>query len=367
MPEKLLRCFTKTKAQLRGSNKKWTSKRIKQVARAICVKSTGQKFQHSDPSLDSMFNVSFSESGTVKKLEFNFSAPIEVLEASKVKQVRPDYEIRDPDSKIVVGQAILATVSTNHNRYPEKELKKAVKTLIGKTCQIDHSMSARDTFGIVTDAWWDAKAKPAEMAYIAELEGSDPVAAKVAKGYVTGVSVSGNADYIECSICGEEWSWSHEHWPGQEYDKKTCERIMHGITFNHLGFTPIPAFESADAYYVADSMGESIDNAMAYVDIIKRPPISTKSFGETMSTPEEKLTEALKEASKLQYQEAELKSKITALESKANDSDDLQKKLDKMRDKEKSRLFNDVIDLEVKLEKVEPNLVEARIEELAGS
>lgn len=375
MPQKLLRCFTNTKGQLRDDHKDWTNKRVDKVARAICVKSTGQKFQHNDPTLESMFNVSFSESGTVKKLEFSFSAPIKVMEASKLKKLRPSYEIRDPDSKTVVGQAILATLSSNNNRYVEKELKKTVETLIGKTCQIDHSLSARDTFGLVTDTWWDAQTKPAEMAYIAELEGSDPVTAKVMKGYVTGVSVSGDADSIECSICGEEWSWMHEHFPGEEYDGVKCERIMHDITLKHLGFTPIPAIESADAYYVAASLGEAIDNATAYIDIfrtnsvykVERTSVPALAFGEIMSTTEEELAKALKETTRLQYQEADLKSKLADLEAKAKETNDLQKKLDKMREEERVRLVNEVIDLEVKLEKVDPDKVEVRKKELAES
>ena len=380
MPEPLLRCFTHTKARLRGDHDGWSKKRVDRVARAICVKSTGQQFKHNDAALESMFNVSFSESGIVKKLDFRFSTPVEVIEASKLKELRPNYEIRDPDSKIVVGQAILATLSSNFNRYSEKVLKKAVKTIIGKTCQIDHSLSARDTFGRVTDAWWDTGVAPSEMAYIAELEGSDPVTAKVVKGYVDGVSVSGDAGRIECSICGEEWNWMHEHWPGEEYDGKVCERIMYDVVFKHLGFTPIPAFDSADAYYVANSMSEAIDNTTAYMDILndKNKPkqsqgtlktysVLAPTFGETMTSPEEELAKALEKASRLQYQEAELKAKISELEAQATETDDLQKTLDKMRDQEKSRLVNEVIDLEIKLKKVDSSKIEARKNELVES
>ncbi len=377
MPEKLMRCFVKVKKSLAVDNPKWSSKRVDRVARAICVKQTGQKFSKHSSSVDNMFNVSFSESGRIKDLSFTFSSPYEVVEASRVKEYRPAYEIKDPESAIVVGRALFDTVSKNFNKYLEKEVKKSVSKLPGVTCQVDHSESARDTFGVVHDSWWDTKTTPAEMAYIAELEGSDPVTAKVVKGYLRGVSVRGEAKKIECSICGEEWNFMHEHWPGETYDGKVCERIPRDFGYRHLGFTPVPAVDGADAHYVAASMAEAIDNAMAYIDyqfkefqetIDKNKKTQTDIFGEfKMSESDSDAAKALREAERAKYELAETQKKYDELSDKLKQQDDILKENERLKTQHRERLIKEIVEKELALKKIEEKNVKERTEELEAT
>jgi len=384
MPEKLKQCFKAVKADLKDRNDSWSPKRVNNVARAICVKRTGQTFVKHSNSINDMFNVSFTESGTVKDIQFRYFAPFKVVEKSKLAEIRADYNIRDPESEIVVGKAIYDTTSTNFNRYEEKELKKAAISLINKPCQADHSESARDTFGKVWEAWWDKGTVPSELAYIAELEGADPLTAKVAKGYVDGVSVAGGARKIECSICGEEWNWMHEHMPGQKYKGEVCERVMKGIYFRHLGFTPFPAIEGADVQtvsaelddYMPSSLTEAIDNAMAFIELestnkvaheksaIAAPAITIPTFGEKSKMTDD--PNALREMQKLEYANAELAKEKADLEEKLATAAKAEADLKEMQDREQARLMQEVIDLELELDKLEESNVNARRSELSN-
>jgi len=374
MPDKLMRCFVSTKKSLKEDNKDWSTKRIDRVARAICVKQTGQTFQHNSSSVDQMFDVSITESGEIKDISFTFNTDVEVIERTKLDEVRPKYEIRDPESKLVIGRALFETTSKNFNRYEEKEIKKAVKTFPGVTCQVDHSDSARDTFGIVQDSWWDTKTSPPEMAYIAELEGSDPVTAKVVKGYLRGVSVKSGAKSVECSICGEEWSFMHEHWPGEKYDGKVCERIPRGIYFKHLGFTPIPALD-ADAEYVAASVSEAFDNATVYMDYkfkeVKLAHDSKDNVGSEigeieMSESDSEQQKALREAEKAKYELAEAQRKNQELSEQMKKQEDILKENERLKAETKSRLVNDIIEKELSLKKIEDKDIEERKKELVN-
>lgn len=370
-----MRCFVKVKKSLAIDNPKWSSKRVDRVARAICVKQTGQKFHKHSSSIDDMFNVSFSESGRIKDLSFTFSSPYEVVEASKIGEYRSDYEIKDPESAIVVGRALFDTVSKNFNKYLEKEVKKSVGKLPGVTCQVDHSESARDTFGVVHDSWWDTKTSPPEMAYIAELEGSDPVTAKVVKGYLRGVSVRGMSKKVECSICGEEWTFMHEHWPGEKYDEKVCERIPRGIWYRHLGFTPVPAVEGADTHYVAASMAEAIDNAMVYIDYQfkefqeaidkKKKTNRTDTFGDfEMSESDSEIAKALQAAEKAKYELAESQRKSEELSEKLKEQEEVLKENERLKAEQKAGLIDEIIEKELALKKIEEKNVEERKKEL---
>ena len=390
MPQKLVRCFLQTKQNLRADHDDWSKQRVERVARAICVKSTGQKFTRHDNTIDSMFNVSFGESGEIKGLEFQFKSKVNFIEKHDLEKFRPAVEINDPDSILSVGTAIFATDSKNFNRYAEKELKRASETLRGKSCQIDHNESALSTFGVVQDAWWDGSAEPAEVAYIAELEGSNEVAQKVKKKYIHSVSVSGMAEEIICSICDEEWSWAHEHFPGEVYDGETCFRDMKKITFRHLGFTNFPGIEGADTQYVANSVDEAIENAFAYVDYMGKHGLrkqdnihehiqqsaedgiaAASAFGEniSMGADPEKIVEKLKlletseyERARLQEEKAKLEVKLAAMEEAKPKSD---ADIEALKEAEKKRLINEIVDLQEKLELTKGRTAEERRVDLA--
>ena len=394
MPDELMRCFLATKKDLRATHDKWSGKRVSNVAKAICTKKTGEKFVGDNNSINSMFAVTFGESGKPKNMLFTFKTDLSIIEKSKLKDVRPAYEINDPDSILVVGRAIWATESSNYNRYSEKELKKAAKTLIGAPCQIDHSESARDTFGIVTDAWWDNAASPPEIAYIAELDGTEVVAQRVKKGYIRGVSVSGRSEKALCSICGEEWDWMHEHFPGVEYKykkqkKQFCFLDHINISFRHLGFTAFPAISGADANYIAASVSEALENVDAYINhtaehgmIIKSAESEDQSesingsaskptntnvlvFGESYSmSTENEVLEKLKKLEIAEYEKARLEKEKNELEAKLKQMEEAKAKTDAtlnaLKESERKRLINEVVDLQEKLDLTQGKSVEER-------
>jgi len=387
MPEKLMRCYLATKKDLRADHEEWSNKRVDRVAKATCVKSTGQKFKRHDNTIDDMFNVVFGESGEVKGIEFQFSSDIKFIEKVDLEKFRPAVEINDPDSILNVGKAIWATDSANYNRYSEKELKKAVKTLPGKTCQVDHSESAYSTFGVVQDAWWDTGLPVPEIAYISELEGSNEVAQRVKKGYIRGVSVSGMADTIECSICGESWDWMHEHFPGQEYDGEVCYREMKDITFRHLGYTSFPAIEGADAQYIASSVHEALENAFAFIDYsykhgvrktteskdsasttprLRVPPVEAEIFGEKISMSENtEYIETLKKLERESLEKAKLAEEKVVLENKLKEMETIQSDLKTLKEREKVRLVTDIVDYQEKLSLNQGKTAEVRRSELS--
>lgn len=374
-----MRCYRGVKKDLADDEPGWSTKRRDRVARAICVKRTGMKFQHIDPGLDSMFGASFTESGKARDIRFSFRSDFKIVEKSELNGMRPGYNVRDPDSKLVVGRASFATTSLNFNEYFADELKKAAKTLIGKTCQVDHSESARDTFGKVYDAWWDNSSDPPELAYIAELEGSDPISAKVQKGYLDGVSVSGEAEQTICSICDKEWDWLHDHTPGMEYDGKTCKRQFKGISFRHLGFTSFPGVVSADANYVAASMHEALENTLAYMNyqeshgvpkddksgtqLDEIAPENTEmitTFGETISMSSDQQTELLKEVERAQLRAGDLAKEKAELETRLAETDSLKEELEELQERERKRLISEIIDLQVQLKRLDPKKAEER-------
>lgn len=377
MPAKLLRCVRSVKKDLADDHSDWSSKRVDRVARAICVKRTGQRFKHTDPSLDNMFGASFTESGKARNIHFAFESHFDVVEKDEIDKVKLGYQIRDPESVLSVGRAAIAGTSLNFNLYEADELRKATPTLPGVTCQVDHSESARDTFGIVTDGWWDKTSDPPEMAYIAELEGSDPITAKVRKGYLKGVSMAGGARQVICTICNEEWDWLHEHTPGEKYDGKTCERKFKGIFFRHLGFTAFPAVEGADVNYVAASMSEALENALAFMDhqeargtpnIDKngtRSDNSETTFGEMIMSSDQ-VTEYLKEIEREKFKSAQLAQEKEELEAKLSETDTLKKELELLQEREQKRLVSEIIDLQVQLKKLDPKKAEERRAELAN-
>ena len=388
MPQKLMRCFTSTKTSLRDDHPDWSSKRVSNVARAICVKRTGQKFDQHKNSDDTMFNVTFTESGTIKGLETRFFSPLKFIEKSELEKFKPAVQINDPDSILSVGNAIWATDSKNFNRYHEKELKKSAKSLIGAPCQKDHNESVESTFGVVQSSWWDNLTVPPEIGYVAELEGSDAVSGRVQKGYVRGVSVAAVAEKVTCSICGEEWSWLHEHFPGEKYDGKVCYREPRNITFRHLGFTAFPAIEGADTSYVAASVDEGFENAFAYIDYsekhgmiktaesedITEDPIdsvSTKSsasalvFGESTSmSSDPEVLEKMKKLEIAEYEKARLEKEKADLEAKLEEmkvaKEQSDADLETLKEAERKRLINEVVDLQEKLDLTKGKSAEER-------
>lgn len=361
MPDKLLRCVRTVKADLGEEHEDWSAKRRDKVARAICVKSTGQKFDHMSPILKNMFAASFGENGEAKNISFSFKTSYSFIEKSKLLEKYPQYKLRDPDSITVVGRAAIAGVSANYSEFFASELKKSAKTLKGVPCQVDHSESARDTIGLVTDQWWDESLNPPELSYIAELDGSDPVSLKVAKGYVAGVSVAGGAEAVICSVCGEEWDWMHEHIPGKKYKGVLCTKQFKGIYYRHLGFTPFPAVEGADASYVANSMGEALENTMAFINYNERHGAAkinstshrmagVKTFGESKQlTDNPELEQKIRELEREKLKSAQLTLDMEKLQEEVSDMATLKETVDKQNEVIKDGLVQDILGLQEKL------------------
>jgi len=358
MPEKLLRCVRKVKADLAEENPDWSDKRRNKVATAICVKSTGLPMKHSNPTVQNMFSASFGENGKVENISFSFKTPLKFIEKSELQEKYPQYKLRDPDSITVVGRAAIAGVSANFSEFFAAELKKAGKTLKGVPCQADHSESARDTIGLVTDQWWDESLDPPELSYIAELDGSDPVSQKVAKGYVSGVSVAGGAKQVICSVCGEEWDWLHEHIPGKKYKGVLCTKQFKGIFFRHLGFTPFPAVEGADASYVANSMDEALENTMAFLNHVERqgaaikhestsPEAGLVTFGESNQLTDN--PDLVRELEREKLKSAQLAQDMEKLQEKLTNMATLEETLEKQNKIIKEGLVSDILGLQAKL------------------
>lgn len=341
-----MRCHRSVKKSLKKEHEDWTRKRIDKVARAICVKRTGMTFQHSEMITSPTPQFSVSESGAVKSAQVFFNSPFTIIEKEKLKEALPDYVPKDPNSVIIVGTAVSESRSSNGRIYVEKELKKATSSLKGCKCQVDHSESIRDTFGVITETWWEKETKATD--FVAELEGDDPVTAKVVKGYVENVSIAASAERMECNICGEEMTWLHEHQIGEEYDGVLCGVIPMGINYRHLGFVLHGGVKGAGAEYVPASVGEAFENlltAWEYDQQAPRPNLgSKKSMGN-----EEDMAKVLQEKERLRLELEDARKEKVALEGRVKETAKLEEEVKKMRETNTKRVVDRIVEVELKL------------------
>lgn len=363
-----MRCYRKVKKSLKVQNKSWPDKRIDRVARAVCVSRTGQKFKHGESNASMMltpFEVKLTEAGTVKDFVFSFQTVVETADIEEVSKKYPDVKLNDPDCAFVAGTAIYPTTSSNSMRYLEEELKKAAPTLKGCKCQIDHSFSAKDTFGKVIDSWWDDKVK--ETGYVSALQGNHEITEKVEKGYIDAVSVAGSAETVECSICGEEASFFHRHIPNEEYDGEVAELIPKNIVYKQLGFVAYPGVENASAFYIPSSITEAIENMAAVMEYssLDGTAVSENRQGDyTLSAePDEKLLKKM-ERMKLQLEEAN--SKASGLEKAVAANDGLQLQLEESRKMMKTLVVSEITKINSAMGRIKEEEVEAAEEELMG-
>lgn len=358
MPKKLLKCVKQVKADLQKRRPAWSNKRVDRVARATCVKSTGQKFQHSSEGPVPYFNIAFAESGRVERFSFSFDSDYKVISIEEARKKRKGIAVNDPDGVIISGEAIVAGLSKNYRRYRPEVLKKAAPTMSGKPCQIDHSHSARDTFGIVHESWYDETSKTVE--YISELDGEDPVSRKVEKGYVNSVSIGGEAT-VTCNICKEEMTLWHKHVPGEKYDKKTCEiDVEDDLVFNHLGFTPFPGVESASADHVKITMDDAIEDAIASLEWRIKEAAGSAPERTTMTTIGERTMPDEDKASLVEIERLKLQldasnKKNEKLEKAVKGREDDRKRLVELESRQRSDTIAEIVAAQVELKQLEEN------------
>jgi hypothetical protein len=178
--------------------------------------------------------------------EFSYLSPFEFEE-------RQNPDKKSVMEKLMSGTALYPTTSRNFNVYSAEEIIKAAPSLKGVPVQADHSFKAKDTVGTVRNSMVSERGK---LAFLAGLDPKDDLTQKAEAGYIKFVSVYGTAERSICTICKEDMTLFHKHWPGQKYDGKVAKVKHENITFRHLGMTNYPGVARAKIAGVESSIDE---------------------------------------------------------------------------------------------------------------
>lgn len=279
MPEKLERCVTELKKQLRKDHPDWDAEKIEQVAYATCVKSTGQHTSDEESEAESVTELKkLSWTSKVTVYESFDTALNNVVKKDGVRVVHGLEEARleslreaDIDGVkgsekhfYIVGDAIHAVTTANMHTYLADELEIATETLSGRPVMVDHSKGSLDNAGKVMVTTWESRSGlDSAITYIARIRKSHPVAEAVELGDIDSVSIGATADKIECSVCGEDMLQCPHH-IGKSYEVNDGESVLataigRGLVFRELSITPFPADARASAYATNNSLYAAVE------------------------------------------------------------------------------------------------------------
>jgi hypothetical protein len=373
MPAKLERCVAKTKKSLKKAHPDWSDEKISQVAWASCVKSTGQKPHkkedtHMPNTLGNNLINDAAKSSYIENIKFKYFVECDFGE-EEVFNEKTSKKILDELKKVkglnleeempIFGRAINETTTKNFHIYLGEELEPATKSLKQSHIITDHRLDTEHTVGMVKESWWDKAARA--IRFIGGVDKLDPVTRKIKLKYIDGVSVGGHVKEIICSLCNEKMTWDHEHWLGEKYEGKVAKGIMRGIIFEELTLTPKPADRKA-TFNFAQSIQESVyDSYMTSFkeyqsighndhsaeekcscnQLINETTIKRMEFSEMSAEPTKE------ELRKAYEKELKMKETIEELQAKVEKSKRLEEQLNKIKAKERDRMEEEVLDLEI--------------------
>ncbi|MHA2055068.1 MAG: hypothetical protein ACW99F_15910 [Candidatus Hodarchaeales archaeon] len=388
MPQKLVSCTKKVKAQLRKLHPSWSDTRIDRAARGICVQRTGQKFRkdsnYSLPDGLRIFaesnGIVFTEDGIISGITYNAEIATDGMDFDeKLHGHKDDPLLKKETTDTVMGSgtALYPVLSRNFTRYLKSEIEKASSSLRDVPFQKDHSDSVNDNFGRIRKEIFDPKS--GMLDYIAELDEADKVTVNMKRKFIKNVSVKLTAKIVECSICSERMGWFHEHIPGFEYEddkgkKRIAEAVPRDFRFIHVGAVTAPGVTKADInIHQSESEGSNIRDNLddLLIDGITEAhepyyEVFSESFGDkrNMSNNDEHWKEKLEQERIV----LENKNKAQELEQKENElkerEEALKTELANKVSAEKEALVDELVQAEISLKKIKENESKVRKAEL---
>lgn len=108
-----------------------------------------------------------------------------------------------------------------HERFPKAYLERFAETLPGKSVLGGHAYDTLPLGRLYSAAVVpDSEGHHLKVGYY--LLKDSPLIPQIELGILRDVSIGFNAGKRVCDLCQKTWDFSHEHYPGQEYDGKRC-------------------------------------------------------------------------------------------------------------------------------------------------
>lgn len=163
-------------------------------------------------------------------------------------------------------------IDRDHERIEDDALHAMADLFVGKTVVSDHWHSTKNQIARVYDAEVEDGGETSDgraaktlvlRCYMLDNEANAPVIADIKAGIKREVSVCFSAASAVCSICGTDVRKTRGqcfHWPGREYDGKTCHMALGDVRDCYeLSFVAVPAQKDAGVrkdYYLGDDEPE---------------------------------------------------------------------------------------------------------------
>ena len=154
----------------------------------------------------------------------------EDVQQTAIKAEEPDlrairkYALRDVSAdEIWLGSMKLChdRPDRTHERFTKAYLERFAATLPGKSVLPGHDYSA-----LPLGRFYAAEVVPDDQGHHLRvryyLPKDSPLVPQIELGVLKDVSIGFNAGKRVCDVCEKAWDFQHEHFPGVEYDGKTC-------------------------------------------------------------------------------------------------------------------------------------------------
>ncbi|MHA1677138.1 MAG: hypothetical protein ACTSU6_08220, partial [Candidatus Njordarchaeales archaeon] len=157
--------------------------------------------------------------------------------------------------------------NSNHDIFPEQELKKGHKGFIGRGLFVNHeSNNAEKMRGLIVDAIYNDKFKRIEGLVALDKKQFPQLAAQVEKGYNTGVSMGTQVQTSICTVCGNSASKEVEfcdhikNAKGRDIDGVKVAEINIGLSPIELSIVSVPADKNAHIRTVVAIVQNTLDH-----------------------------------------------------------------------------------------------------------
>jgi len=279
-----------------------------QAARAICVKSTGLKWQR---------HTSLTQ------------VPIQEVGISKEEENRYVY---------LAGIALRETVSRNHINYRKEVLKKGYHTLEGKKVFPNHNYDQVPVGKVVYSGYRESEDGKGEIEFVMEIDSNidQKIVNAIESGYINSVSIGADGGELICDICNRRLA-ECKHIPGKKYIIEG-EEVIATASPTKLEFK-----ELSLVYFMPGIEGATIFQADEYIPQLKEIIDKKIVKGDKMS---ENIDMLKGEIEALTKQNQDLKTKYTEVLEKLKQMEDIEKK---RQEAERKKLINEVIKLETEL------------------
>lgn len=142
-------------------------------------------------------------------------------------------------------------VDRHFSRFPEKELRRINKLIVGKPLMELHQTNTRQARGLFfrSQLATDTGISVRPDAYVPRTYANRELIDNIMAGIYRGTSIGFQFEYPECSICSEDLR-TCAHAPGHEYEvergnkkqKEICHYVMHDVSDVYEGsIVPVPS------------------------------------------------------------------------------------------------------------------------------